>query len=148
MKVLLKALLEAKYRIVVDWELLRKNIGYGKEVLSLSNFRSANMSNESNNVSSESTIMDENQLTCADVEVDLLFWEELESYLGEIHDEQEKQVTDHSTAMDEEIASFQLPSPWEEDVLSQIDDLDVEVAYALAQQDIDNQNACIIFEEK
>ena len=50
--------------------------------------------------------------------------------------------------MDEEIASFQLPSPWEADVLSQIDDLDVEVAYALAQQDIDNQNACIIFEEK
>lgn len=57
-------------------------------------------------------------------------------------------MTDHSTAMDEEIASFQLPSPWEEDVLSQIDDLEVEVAYALAQQDIDNQNACIIFEEK
>lgn len=57
-------------------------------------------------------------------------------------------MTDHSTAMDEEIASFQLPSPWEEYVLSQIDDLDVEVAYALAQQDIDNQNACIIFEEK
>ncbi|XP_052224804.1 transcription factor LBX1-like [Dreissena polymorpha] len=77
------------------------------------------------------------------VEVDLLFWEELESYLGEIHDEQEKQVTDHSTAMDEEIASFQLPSPWEEDVLSQIDDLDVEVAYVLAQQDIDNQNAFV-----
>ncbi|XP_052240640.1 mutS protein homolog 5-like [Dreissena polymorpha] len=91
------------------------------------------MSNESNNVSSESTIMDENQLTCADVEVDLLFWEELESYLGEIHDEQEKQVTDHSTAMDEEIASFQLPSPWEEYVLSQIDDLDVEVAHPIQE---------------
>ena len=35
MKVLLKALLEAEYTIVVDWELLRKIIGYGKEVLSL-----------------------------------------------------------------------------------------------------------------
>ena len=57
-------------------------------------------------------------------------------------------MTDHSTAMDEEIASFQLPSPWEEYVLSQIDDLDVEEAYALAQQDIENQNACIKIEEK
>ncbi|KAH3697526.1 hypothetical protein DPMN_085028 [Dreissena polymorpha] len=50
--------------------------------------------------------------------------------------------------MDEEIANFQQSSPLEEDVLSQIDDLDVEVAYALAQRDIDNQIACIIFEEK
>jgi len=58
-------------------------------------------------------------------------------------------ATDHSTAMDEEIANFQLSSPWEDDVLSQLDDLDVEVAYALSQRDINNnQIECTITEEK
>jgi len=33
MKLLLKSLVEAEYTIVVDWELLRKILGYGKEVL-------------------------------------------------------------------------------------------------------------------
>jgi len=51
--------------------------------------------------------------------------------------------------MDEEIANFQLSSPWEDDVLSQLDDLDVEVAYALSQRDINNnQIECTITEEK
>jgi len=58
-------------------------------------------------------------------------------------------ATDHSTAMNEEIANFQLSSPWEDDVLSQLDDLDVEVAYALSQRDINNnQIECTITEEK
>ena len=58
-------------------------------------------------------------------------------------------ATDHSTAMDKEIANFQLSSPWEDDVLSQIDDLDVEVAYALSQRDLNNNEiACTIIEKK
>jgi len=51
--------------------------------------------------------------------------------------------------MNEEIANFQRSSPWEDDVLSQLDDLDVEVAYALSQRDINNNEiACNITEEK
>ena len=58
-------------------------------------------------------------------------------------------ATDHSTAMDDEIANFQRSSPWEDDVLSQIDDLDVEVAYALSQRDLNNNEiACTITEGK
>jgi len=58
-------------------------------------------------------------------------------------------ATDHSTAMDKEIANFQLSSPWEDDVLSQLDDLDVEVAYALSQRDLNNnQIECTRTEEK
>jgi hypothetical protein len=58
-------------------------------------------------------------------------------------------ATDHSTVMNEEIANFQRSSPWEDDVLSQLDDLDVEVAYALSQRDINNnQIECTITEEK
>jgi hypothetical protein len=35
MKLLLKSLVEAEHTIVVDWELMRKILGYGKEVLLL-----------------------------------------------------------------------------------------------------------------
>ncbi|KAH3798292.1 hypothetical protein DPMN_151889 [Dreissena polymorpha] len=35
MTLLLKALQEAEYTMVVDWELVRKILGYGKEVLLL-----------------------------------------------------------------------------------------------------------------
>ncbi|KAH3892336.1 hypothetical protein DPMN_016453 [Dreissena polymorpha] len=51
--------------------------------------------------------------------------------------------------MDKEIANFQLSSPWEDDVLSQLDDLDFEVAYALSQKDLNNnQIECTRTEEK